>query len=110
MNRSSLPHFSAASTRRRPEHATRDCGALAGCSLDAAPIHTTRGGMVHDVIVVGGSYAGLAAALQLGRARRTVLVLDAGQRRNRFVGHSHGFLSQDGVPPGEIAAKGKAEV
>ena len=44
---------------------------------------------MHDVIIIGGSYAGLAAALQLGRARRTVLVLDAGQRRNRFVAHSH---------------------
>jgi thioredoxin reductase len=65
---------------------------------------------MHDVIIIGGSYAGLAAALQLARARRSVLVLDAGQRRNRFVSHSHGFLSNDGVPPGEIAAKGKAEV
>ncbi|HWA74554.1 MAG TPA: NAD(P)/FAD-dependent oxidoreductase [Polyangiaceae bacterium] len=65
---------------------------------------------MHDVIIIGGSYAGLAAALQLGRARRSVLVFDAGQRRNRFVGHSHGFLGHDGVPPGEIAAKGRREV
>lgn len=59
--------------------------------------------MKYDVIVVGGSYAGMAAALQLVRAHRTVLVIDAGQRRNRFASHSHGFLGQDGVPPGEIA-------
>src|SRR3954471_6998384 len=65
---------------------------------------------MHDVIIVGGSYAGLAAALQLGRARRSVLVLDGGQRRNRFVSVSHGFLGQDGASPDEIAAKGKAEV
>lgn len=65
---------------------------------------------MHDVIVVGGSYAGLAAALQLGRARRDVLVLDAGQRRNRFVSASHGFLGHDGASPDAIAAKGKAEV
>jgi thioredoxin reductase len=65
---------------------------------------------MHDVIIIGGSYAGLAAALQLGRARRTVLVLDAGQRRNRFVAHSHGFLGHDGASPDEIWAKGKAEV
>lgn len=65
---------------------------------------------LHDVTIIGGSYAGLAAALQLGRARRSVLVLDAGQRRNRSASHAHGFLSNDGVPPGEIAAKGKAEV
>lgn len=65
---------------------------------------------MHDVIIVGGSYAGLAAALQLARARRSVLVLDAGQRRNRFVKASHGFLGHDGASPDEIAAKGKAEV
>lgn len=63
-----------------------------------------------DVIIIGGSYAGLAAALQLARARRSVLLLDGGQRRNRFASHSHGFLGQDGQPPGAIAAKGKAEV
>ena len=39
---------------------------------------------IYDVIIIGGSYAGLAAALQLVRARRKVLILDAGQRRNRF--------------------------
>jgi thioredoxin reductase len=65
---------------------------------------------MYDVIIIGGSYAGLAAAMQLVRARRRVLVLDAGQRRNRFAAHSHGFLGQDGQPPGTIAAKGKAEV
>jgi thioredoxin reductase len=65
---------------------------------------------MYDVIIIGGSYAGLAAALQLGRARRSVLILDVGQRRNRFAGHSHGFLGQDGQPPGAIAAKGRAEV
>ena len=64
----------------------------------------------YDVIIIGGSYAGLAAALQLGRARRSVLVVDGGQRRNRFVSASHGFLGQDGTSPNEIAAKGKAEV
>jgi thioredoxin reductase len=65
---------------------------------------------MHDVIIVGGSYAGLAAALQLGRARRSVLVVDGGERRNRFVSASHGFLGHDGASPKEIAAKGKAEV
>ncbi|ARU03703.1 thioredoxin reductase [Comamonas serinivorans] len=59
--------------------------------------------MIYDVIVMGGSYAGMAATLQLVRARRSVLVIDAGERRNRFAAHAHGFLSQDGVPPGEIA-------
>ncbi len=65
---------------------------------------------MHDVIVIGGSYAGLAAALQLVRARRRVLLVDAGLRRNRTAAHSHGFLGQDGRAPAEIAAKGRAEV
>ena len=65
---------------------------------------------MYDVIIIGGSYAGLAAALQLARARRHVLILDAGQRRNRFARHSHGFLGQDGQPPEAIAAKGRSEV
>jgi len=65
---------------------------------------------MHDVIIVGGSYAGLAAALQLGRARRRVLILDAGQRRNRFASSSHGFLGQDGQPPDVICASGRADV
>ncbi|GAA3852613.1 NAD(P)/FAD-dependent oxidoreductase [[Pseudomonas] carboxydohydrogena] len=59
--------------------------------------------MTYDVIVIGGSYAGMSAALQLLRARRSVLVIDAGQRRNRFAAHAHGFLGQDGVDPAEIA-------
>ncbi len=67
-----------------------------------------------DFAVIGGSYAGLAAALQLARARRNVLVVDAGQRRNRFVdaagGTSHGYLSQDGRPPAEIAADAREQL
>jgi thioredoxin reductase len=63
--------------------------------------------MKYDVIVIGGSYGGLAAALQLVRARKSVLVIDAGERRNRFASHSHGFLGQDGVDPAVIAATGR---
>ncbi|MCH4597661.1 NAD(P)/FAD-dependent oxidoreductase, partial [Achromobacter xylosoxidans] len=66
--------------------------------------------MQHDVIVIGGSYSGMAAALQLVRARRSVRVIDAGERRNRFASHSHGFLGQDGVPPGEIAAQARRQL
>ena len=65
---------------------------------------------MHEVIVIGGSYAGLSAALQLARGRRRVLVIDAGQRRNRSAAHSHGFLGQDGRDPAEIAAKGRSEL
>lgn len=64
----------------------------------------------HDVVVVGGSFAGLAAALQLARARRRVLVVDAGLRRNRFSEAAHGFLGQDGRPPGEIVADARAQL
>ena len=64
----------------------------------------------YDVVIVGGSYAGLSCAMQLGRARRRVLVIDAGQRRNRYASHSHGFLTQDGRAPGEIAADGRRQV
>ncbi len=66
--------------------------------------------MRYDTIIVGGSYAGIAAALQLVRARRSVLVIDAGQRRNRFASHSHGFLGQDGVPPEDIAANARRQL
>ena len=65
---------------------------------------------MQDVIVIGGSYAGMAAALQLLRARRKVLVIDAGQRRNRFASHSHGFLGQDGVDPAAIHAGAKQQL
>jgi thioredoxin reductase len=66
--------------------------------------------MQHDVIVIGGSYAGMAAALQLVRARRHVLVIDAGLRRNRFADHSHGFLGHDGADPAEIAATARRQL
>lgn len=66
--------------------------------------------MQHDVIVVGGSYAAMAATLQLLRARRTVLVIDAGLPRNRFASHSHGFLGQDGVDPAAIRASARRQL
>lgn len=58
--------------------------------------------MSYDAIVVGGSFAGLSAAMQLARARRRVLLIDAGQPRNRFAEASHGFFGQDGKPPHDI--------
>jgi thioredoxin reductase len=64
----------------------------------------------YDVVVVGGSYAGLAASLQLARARRNVLIVDAGLRRNRFASASHGFLGQDGRAPADIADEARAQV
>jgi len=58
----------------------------------------------YEAIVIGGSFAGLSAAMQLARARRKILVLDAGKPRNRFSPASHGFLGQDGRAPAEIMA------
>lgn len=66
--------------------------------------------MLYDVIVVGGGYAGMSAALQIARARRNVLVIDSGLRRNRFASHAHGFLSRDRTPPGEIADIAQAQL
>ena len=60
---------------------------------------TTTTLTTYDVIVVGGSFAGLSAAMQLARARRRVCVVDSGQPRNRFAAASHGFFGQDGEPP-----------
>jgi len=64
----------------------------------------------YDVIVAGGSFAGLSSAMQLVRARRRVLILDTGLPRNRFAHTSHGFLGQDGRTPAEILETGRAQV
>ncbi len=64
----------------------------------------------YDVVVVGGGAAGLSAALVLGRARRRVAVVDAGQPRNAPAAHMHGFLGSDGLPPAELLARGRSEV
>lgn len=72
--------------------------------------HTETITMKNDVIIIGGSFAGLAAALQLGRARRTVTVLDTGLPRNRFAGHSHGLLGHDHKPPLDILAEARQQL
>ena len=64
----------------------------------------------YDIIVIGGSFAGLSAAMQLARARRRVLVVDAGRPRNRFAHASHGFMGQDGRTPAQIVETATAQV
>ncbi len=64
----------------------------------------------YDAVVVGGGAAGLSGALTLARARRSVLVLDAGAPRNAPAAGVHGFLTRDGTPPLELLAQGRAEV
>ncbi|MCE7054944.1 NAD(P)/FAD-dependent oxidoreductase [Algoriphagus sp. AGSA1] len=63
-----------------------------------------------DVIIVGGSYAGLSAAMALGRSLRKVLVIDAGKPCNRQTPHSHNFLTQDGKTPAEISTLARQQV
>ena len=64
----------------------------------------------YDVVVIGGGAAGLNGALQLARSRRSVLVVDAGQPRNRPSAAVHGLLGHDGVPPARLLARGRDEV
>lgn len=73
-------------------------------------MHIDHAARQFDAIVIGGSYAGLSASMQLARARRRVLVIDAGLRRNRFATTAHGFLAHDGQSPEAIASQGRAQV
>jgi len=63
-----------------------------------------------EVIIIGGSYAGLSAAMSLGRSLRKTLVIDAGKPCNRQTPHSHNFLTQDGSTPKEISEIAKNQV
>src|SRR3546814_16349120 len=63
-----------------------------------------------DAIIIGGSYAGLSAAMSLGRSLRRVLIIDSGKPCNRQTPHSHNFITQDGVKPGDINELAKRQV
>jgi thioredoxin reductase len=63
-----------------------------------------------DIIIVGGSYSGLAAGMALGRALKNVLIIDSGQPCNRQTPHSHNFITQDGKTPAEIAMLARKQV
>src|SRR5947209_19369622 len=64
----------------------------------------------YDVVVVGGGVAGLSAAMMLGRSRRRVVVVDAGEPRNAPSAHLQGFLSRDGMDPAELLSTARREV
>ncbi|WP_316790538.1 NAD(P)/FAD-dependent oxidoreductase [Pedobacter frigoris] len=66
--------------------------------------------MKNDVIIIGGSYAGLSAAMSLGRAIRNVVIIENGKPCNAQTPYSHNFLTRDGSKPAEIAALGKEQV
>ncbi len=63
-----------------------------------------------DVIIIGGSNAGLSAGLTLGRALRRVLIIDSGNPCNKQTPHSHNFLTQDGRKPVEMLETARAQV
>lgn len=63
-----------------------------------------------DVIIVGGSFSGMAAAMALGRALRHVLIIDSGSPCNSVTPASHNFLTQDGKTPAEIAAIARGQL
>jgi thioredoxin reductase len=63
-----------------------------------------------EVIIIGGSYSGLSAAMSLGRSLRKVLVIDSGLPCNRQTPHSHNFITQDGETPATISTKAKSQV
>ncbi|WP_336216025.1 hypothetical protein [Nonomuraea sp. LPB2021202275-12-8] len=65
---------------------------------------------VHDVVLVGAEATGLSAALLLGRARRKVVVIDAGEPRRAPTAHMYGFLSRDGLAPATLLELGRAEI
>src|SRR5687767_14390486 len=64
----------------------------------------------YDAVIVGGGPAGLSAALMLGRACRSVAVIDAGRPRNAAARELHGFLGRDGTPPHDLIAAGRSEL
>jgi len=66
--------------------------------------------MTFDAVIIGGSFAGLSAALMLARARREVLVIDGGLPRNRFAAHSHGVLGLDGIAGSELLRRAKVQL
>ena len=78
--------------------------------MDTTANTTANGRKRYDVVVVGGGAAGLSGALALSRARRSVLVVDAGTPRNAPAGHVHNYLGREGTPPLELLAIGREEV
>jgi thioredoxin reductase len=79
-------------------------------STNAEILRSAQDSSVDDVAVVGGGLAGLSAALTLGRARRSVVVIDAGHPRNAPAAHMHGYLTRDGENPLEMLRVGRQEV
>jgi thioredoxin reductase len=71
---------------------------------------TIQNNKSYDVIIIGGSFAGLSAAMTLGRCLRETLVIDSGLPCNRFTSESHNFITHDGEAPSAIAVLAKSQV
>lgn len=84
--------------------------ALALPSTAFSKLNTMINSKNFDVIIIGGSYAGLSAAMALGRSLKNVLIIDSGKPCNRYTPHSHNFITHDGAVPGDISAKAKEQV
>ena len=78
--------------------------------LEFAKYSTMTDQRKFDVVIIGGSYAGLAAAMALGRALRNVLIIDSGKPCNRQTPYSHNFLTQDGKPLSDIITVARQQV
>lgn len=65
---------------------------------------------MHDAIIIGGSFAGLSAAMYLARGRHDVVVLDTGMPRNRFSPRSHAFFTHDGSTPTTMLAAAREQL
>ena len=84
--------------------------AIPGTLMSFAEFDEKNTDRMFDVIIVGGSYAGLSAAMALGRSLRKVLIVDSGLPCNRQTPYSHNFITQDGVKPAEIADKARQQI
>lgn len=76
-------------------------------------VHSAKNASITDkyeVIIVGGSYSGLAAAMALGRSLRSTLIIDGGEPCNRYARHAQNLITRDGTPPAKIAAIAKKQV
>ncbi|MEV2275748.1 NAD(P)/FAD-dependent oxidoreductase [Nocardiopsis sp. NPDC049922] len=75
-----------------------------------SPTDQSVSGTLWDTVIVGGGAAGLSAGVVLARARFATLVVDGGAPRNGPAGHMHGYLTRDGMAPGEFLATGRDEL
>ncbi len=110
----SVPDTLNSSVFTRREFVRQCGGTLVAFALPSSSLLKAANNMVKqekfDVIIIGGSYSGLAAGMALGRSLRQVLILDSGKPCNRQTPHSHNFLTQDGKTPAEISLLARQQV